>query len=511
VLQQRQNNFLACIALPSAIANADDLAGLAFIDVSTGEFSTGEIPLRHLPGHLANLQPAEMLVQKRDKSTIENLLKPPFSTVYTTLDDWVFNAGYGYDLLIQHFKTQSLKGFGIEEMKQGIAAAGAIMNYLQETQKSNLPHIRKITLHEAGEHVILDGPTKRNLEITSTIQGQAEGSLFSVLDRTQTPMGGRLLKKWVHRPLKNVAAILERQSVIAELHEQTSIRRELLSELENIGDLERLIAKIATGRATPRELNQLKEFLSRTPELVRILATLETGVMVKLWKSLNPLTEVVESIEASLNEDAPMSLADGGVIRKGRSAELDELRELAFSGKDWIARLQEQERRRTGISSLKVGYNNVFGYYLEVTNAHKEKVPQDYIRKQTLTNAERYVTPALKEYEEKILHAEEQILALESRLFNELRERVSSFAGEIQHNASVIAVLDCSAGLADVAAEFQYCRPMVDESTVIDIQAGRHPVIERLLPPGETYTANDTLLDTSAGQIIILTGPNMSG
>ena len=511
VLEQRYNNFLACVALPSAIANADDAAGLAFIDVSTGEFSTGEIPLRQLPGHIANLQPAELLVQKRDRPAIEHLLKASHTPVYTNLEDWIFNAGYGYDLLLQHFKTQSLKGFGIEELKQGIVAAGAIMNYLQETQKANLPHIRKITVHDAGDHMILDGSTKRNLEITSTIQGQVEGSLFSVLDRTKTPMGGRLLKKWVHGPLKNLESIRERQSAVAEFFDKSETRKALIDELGNIGDLERLIARIATGRATPREVNQLKEFLSRMPAVAKIIAQLASRTILALGKELHLLSDLVHKIGNTLNENAPMSLADGGVIRKGCSAQLDELRGLAFSGKDWIARLQEQERRRTGISSLKVGYNNVFGYYLEVTNVHKDKVPPDYIRKQTLTNAERYVTPGLKEYEEKILHAEEQIFALEARLFNELREEVSSFSEQIQRNASILATLDCSSALADAAAEFQYCRPEVDESAVIEIRGGRHPVIERLLPPGDQYTANDTVLNASSDQIIILTGPNMSG
>lgn len=511
VLDQRHNNFLACIALPSAIANADDKIGLSFVDVSTGEFGVIELPLRHLKDHLENLQPAELLVQKRDRTTIENLLKGSLRAVLTSTDDWVFNEGYGYDLLIQHFKTKSLKGFGLEEQKQAIVAAGAIMNYLQETQKANIPHIRKISVHEAGDAMILDASTKRNLEITSNIQGQSDGTLFSVLDRTQTPMGGRLLQRWVHRPLKNLASIQARLSAVKELFEHGESRKELAAVLGSVGDLERLIGRIATGRATPRDVRQLSTYLARIPALAGVLALFKSATLATLRGQLHPLPDLVQTIANALSDDAPLSLSDGGVIRKGYNAELDELRSLAFSGKDWIARLQEQERRRTGISSLKVGYNNVFGYYIEITNTHKDKVPADYIRKQTLTNAERYITPDLKEYEEKILHAEERILTLETKLFDELRQKISSFAEEIQANAGVMAALDCYASLADVAAEFHYCCPAVDESSVIDIRQGRHPVIERLLPPGERYTPNDTMLDTGSQQILIITGPNMSG
>lgn len=511
VLERRHNNFLACVSLPSAIANANDKIGLSFVDVSTGEFGVVELPLRHLKDHLENLQPAELIVQKRDRTTMENLLKGALRTVMTNADDWVFNEGYGYDLLIQHFKTKSLKGFGLEEAKQGIVAAGAIMNYLQETQKANLLHIRKITVHQAGDTMILDGSTKRNLEITSTIQGQSDGTLFSVLDRTQTPMGGRLLQRWVHRPLKNLGGIRARLSAVKELFEHRESRKELTAVLGSVGDLERLIGRIATGRGTPRDVHQLSVYLGRVPALAGVLDLFKSGTLATLRDQLHPLPDLIATIANALSDDAPLSLADGGVIRKGYNTGLDELRDLAFSGKDWIARLQEQERHRTSISSLKVGYNNVFGYYIEITNTHKDKVPGDYIRKQTLTNAERYITPDLKEYEEKILHAEERILALETKLFDELRQEISSFAEEIQSNAAVIAVLDCHAALADVAAEYEYCCPVVDESSTIEIRQGRHPVIERLLPPGERYTPNDTVLDVAGQQILIITGPNMSG
>jgi DNA mismatch repair protein MutS len=511
VLEGRQNNFLACIALGSAVAAADDSVGLAFVDASTGEFSAGELPLKTLPEHIANLRPSELLVQKRDRSTIESILKGSFSGLVTAMDDWIFHAGYGYDLLIQHFRTQSLKGFGLEDLKQAVVAAGAVMNYLQETQKANLPHITRLSPYESGDAMVLDGPTKRNLEILSTMQGETVGTLFSVIDRTRTPMGGRLLNKWVHQPLCMVEPIRKRLGAVKDLVENGTGRKKLLEILADVGDLERLTARVATGRAGPRELRHLGTFLARMPSLIDTLKVFKAEALTRLRKDIDPLADVVGKIEAALNDDLPVSLTDGGVIRKGYHAELDELRTLAYSGKEWIARLQEQERRRTGISSLKVGYNSVFGYYLEVTNTHKEKIPPDYIRKQTLTNAERYVTPELKEYEEKILHAEEKILTLETRLFDQLRQEVSTFAGAIQRNARCTAAADCFSSLAEVAVEHGYVCPVIDDSTVIEIRQGRHPVIERLLPPGERYTPNDTYLDTASDQIHVITGPNMSG
>ena len=511
VLDQRQNNYLAAVVLPSAIATSTDRVGLASVDVSTGEFVAGEIPLKLLPEQIATLQPSELLVQRRDEESVSQLLKGTFSGIVSKLDDWVFTVEYGYEQLTRHFQTQSLKGFGLEELPMATVAAGSVMHYLQETQKANVPHLKKIVPFDLEEFIALDASTKRNLEISSTIQGEREGSLFAVIDRTRTPMGGRMLKKWVNAPLKKLGPIQDRLSAVAEFVKRRDDRRALLEELREIGDLERMIAKIATGRANPRELTALRGFLERIPKLQHQLESFRSATLKTLKKNLNPLEEVVEIIRAGIAEDPPLALNDGGVIRKGFNAELDELRAFAFTGKDWIARLQEQERKRTGISSLKVGYNNVFGYYIEITNTHKDKVPGEYIRKQTLTNAERFVTPELKEYEDKILHAEEKILALETRLFDEVRSRVASHAEQIQSNARLIATMDCFAALADMAEEFEYCRPEVDESSVIEIKQGRHPVIERLLPPGEQFTPNDTRLDFSQDQILIITGPNMSG
>ncbi|MBI3787153.1 MAG: DNA mismatch repair protein MutS [Ignavibacteriales bacterium] len=466
VLDQKQNNYLVSISLPSPLATGEVSIGFAFIDVSTAEFGVSEFPLKQLVEQVGGLQPAEILVQKRDFDAIQSLLKGKFRGLYTKVDDWVFNFDYGYELLVNHFKTQSLKGFGIEGFHGGVVAAGAVMNYLQETQKANLPHIRKITPYDIGDYIVLDGSTKRNLEITSSISGQADGTLFSVIDRTQTPMGGRLLKAWINRPLKKLAPIQKRLEAVKELVKNEQSRRKIREELSQIGDLERLIGKIATGRANPRELKQLKVYLAQIPTLQSLLDPLQCVTLKELRARLHPLEDLVKTIGAAIEDDPPMSLVDGGVIRKGYNQELDEL---------------------------------------------KDKIPDDYIRKQTLTNAERYITPDLKEYEEKILHAEEKILALETRLFNEVRLMVADQAVAVQENARIIAMLDCFISLADVAVEFDYACPQVDESLQIEIKEGRHPVIERLLPPGERYTPNDSKLDTGTDQVLIITGPNMSG
>ncbi len=511
LLEQKQNNYLAAIALPSALATGNDLVGFAFIDVSTGEFGLSEFPLKQFVEQAGNLQPKELLVQKRDLETIKTLLGERFRVLYTKIDDWVYHPDYAYELLIGHFKTQSLKGFGIEEMPMGIVAAGAVMNYLQETQKANIPHIKKIVPQDVSECMVLDASTKRNLEIITTISGHSDGTLFSMIDRTQTPMGGRMLKQWINRPLKRLEPIRSRLDAVKELHNNETVRRKIREELEHIGDLERLIAKIATGRANPREVNQLKAMLSQIPQLKSRLSGLVSPPIQSLSASLDPLSDLVSAMSNAIADDPPMALVDGGVIRKGYNAELDEIRNLAFGAKDWVARHQQSERERTGISSLKIGYNNVFGYYIEVTHTHKDKVPQNYIRKQTLTNAERFVTPELKEYEEKILHAEEKILVLETRLFTELRQTIAEQAAVIQTNAHAIASLDCYCALAVLAVENRYVCPEINDSFLINIKNGRHPVIERLLPPGEHYTPNDTMLETASDQILIITGPNMSG
>jgi DNA mismatch repair protein MutS len=511
LLEQKQNNYLAAVTFPTAVASAADIIGFSYVDVSTAEFRAAEFPLRYLKEQVATLAPSELLVQKRDLGAVQGLLKDAFKGLYTKVDDWVFNPDFAHDLLTGHFNVQSLKGYGLEGFEQGVIAAGVVMQYLQETQKANLLHIRRVTPYDIGDTIVLDPSTKRNLEITASISGTNEGTLFAVLDRTQTPMGGRLLKRWINQPLNSLAPITRRLDAVGELTKEKPLRTTLAGILSKIGDLERLNTKICTGRANPRDLNALKSGLTEILDLRSAIAAVSTEELTSLRDTLNPLPEIAATIDAAIEPDPPMALVDGGVIRKGFNAELDELRGLAFSGKQWIVDLQKKERERTGISSLKVGFNNVFGYYIEITHTHKEKIPADYIRKQTLTNAERYITPDLKEYEEKILHAEEKILSLETRLFTDVRMAVAAQAEAIQADAQAIALIDCYLSLAAVAVEHDYVRPEINTSTVLDITAGRHPVIERLLPPGEKYIPNDVKLDIGTDQIIILTGPNMSG
>ena len=511
ILDQKQNNYLAAIALPHAIAGADDIVGFAFVDASTGEFSAGEFPFRNLPEQVAGISPSEILIQKRDAQSLIDLLKNSFNGLYSKIDDWLFDRDFGYDLLLQHFKTKTLKGFGIDEYGIGVVAAGAVMHYLQETQKQNLLHIRKISPFTIEGYIVLDAPTKRNLEISSSSDGTQEGSLFGVLDRTQTPMGSRLLKRWIGQPLKVLDSIIERLDAVGELVQSEPLRRGVSIALGRIGDLERLNMRICTGRATPRDLVALRGIQQDVTNLQTTLAPIQCPALTALRSALHPLKEISDLIERAIEPDPPAALNDGGVIRTGYNAELDELRSLAFNGKKWIADLQKTERERTGIGSLKIGFNNVFGYYIEITNAHKEKIPSDYIRKQTLTGAERYVTPGLKEQEEKILHAEERLLSLETTIFNDVRLAIAAHAGEIQENARAIATVDCFVTFAGCAIEFAYVRPDVNDSSVLEISAGRHPVIERMLPPGEAYVPNDVHLSTDDDQILIITGPNMSG
>ena len=511
VLEQKQNNFLAAVALPGPLATGTDPVGLAYVDVTTADFRVSEFPLKHLAEQISTVAPSEIIVQKRDMEAVRVLLGGVFHGLFSSVEDWTFTEDFARELLTTHFQTRSLKGFGLDGMAPGVVAAGAVMNYLRETQKANLLHIRTLTAFSIGDTIALDESTRRNLEISSSISGSSEGTLFGVLDRTRTPMGGRLLKQWITNPLKQVDPIRRRLSAVADLVRQDSLRAGLASTLAGIGDLERLNTKICTGRATPRDVIALRSILSAVAALQEALAPAAAEVLTEARTGLRPLPELGGLLDAALEPEPPAQLASGGVVRAGYNAELDELRSLAFHGKEWIAATQKKERERTGIPSLKVGFNNVFGYYIEITNTHKEKIPAEYIRKQTLTGAERYITPELKVYEEKILHAEERILALETEIFTSLRLRIASDAETIQADARIIAVLDCFSSLAEAAVEYRYAEPDVNDSTVLDIVDGRHPVIERMLPPGETYIANDVRLDTAAEQILIITGPNMSG
>lgn len=508
LLDHKSNNYLCGIYIK------DDKAGIAFADVSTGEFYTTEIPFKKIKETLESITPAEVLISKRELSKLQSIFDQiPFKFTITKVDDWIFSYEYCFEILTMNFKTTSLKGFGIDNNQtEAIIAAGVVLHYLQETQKANLSHIKKLSLYNPTDFMILDPATKRNLEILASMSdGSRAGSLISILDKTKTSMGGRLLKKWVSLPLLKLEQIQNRLEAVDELFQNENLRNQLAEELKQIGDLERIISKICTGRANPRDVINLKLSLKRIPVIKDILRNVKSLALQKIRDNLIGLTYIVDKIETMLVDDPPLNIADGGVIKAGFNAELDELRNLSTSGKDYLAQLQARERERTQIPSLKVAYNKVFGYYIEVSNAHKNKVPQDYIRKQTLVNAERYITPELKQYEEKILNAEERIYQLETEFFNELRITISDEAEKVQKNAQLIAALDCFLSFAEVAIENNYVKPEVNDDDAIIIKNGRHPVVEKILPYGEKFTPNDTYLDNSTNQIMIITGPNMSG
>ena len=507
LLDHKKNNYLFSVCIK------EEIAGIAFCDISTGEFFTYQVPADDIKQQIDLILPAEILVQKKDKDFIASIMQRinP-STRISKVDDWVFNYEYAKELLLMHFKTVTLKGFGIENLKLGTIASGVILNYLQETQKANLSHLNKVSVYNPSDYMSLDASTKRNLEITYSMQdGSREGSLISILDKTETPMGGRLLKKWISAPLRTLEPVLSRQESIEELYQLKDVRNKLANELKEVGDLERLISKICTGRANPRDLVALKTSLKKVPAIKTLLQAVKKNTLEQVRENLTGLDNIVLKIEEAVVEYPPVSIVDGGVINAGYSAELDDLRDISVNGKNWIANLQKSERERTGISSLKVNFNKVFGYYIEISNANKDKIPDDYIRKQTLVNNERYITPELKEYEDKILHAQERIYDLESQLFNEVRLVVADKAGDIQHLARMIAMLDCFVSFAQCADEYNYIKPEINDGDLIEIIEGRHPVVERILQPGERFTANSCKLDNTENQIILLTGPNMAG
>ncbi|MFO7445319.1 MAG: DNA mismatch repair protein MutS [Ignavibacteriaceae bacterium] len=507
LLDHKKNNYLMSICIK------EDAAGISFCDISTGEFYTYEIPSDLIRQQIESISPSEILVQKKDKDHFTQLVHKINPTIrITKIDDWVFNFEYAKDLLIMQFKTVNLKGFGVEGLLAGIISCGVILNYLQETQKANLSHLNKVSLYNPSDYMALDYATKRNLEITfSMSDGSREGSLISILDKTETAMGGRLLKKWISAPLIKLEPIIKRQESVDEFYKNKIIRRNLADELKEIGDLERLISRVCTGRANPREIVAIKTSLKKIPKIKDILSPVQSKTLVQLKDNLSSLEKLIDKIQTSIVDSPPLNMADGGVIKSGFSIELDELRDISINSKTWIANLQKTEREKTGISSLKVNFNRVFGYYIEISNSHKDKIPADYIRKQTLVNSERYITPELKTYEDKILHAEEKIFELESQLFNEIRLMVAAEAEAIQNNARLIAMLDCFISFAQCAEEYNYIKPEIGENNILEISEGRHPVVERILSPGEKYTPNSCRLDNEKDQIIILTGPNMAG
>ena len=502
ILNHKENNFLA------AIHFAKDKCGIAFLDISTGEFLTAEGTTDYIDKLLNNFSPKEVLLERNNKKKFEEIFGPRYFSF--ELDDWIFTSEAANDRLLKHFETKNLKGFGIQHLKLGIIASGAILYYLDQTQHTHISHITSLARIEEERYVRLDKFTVRSLELVCAMNEDGK-SLLDVIDKTISPMGSRLLRRWILFPLKDVKPIQERQDVVEYFFRHPEVKELLDEQLEQIGDLERIISKVAVGRVTPREVVQLKIALQALEPIKEACMASNEPSLCRIGEQLNVCALIRDRIDREIQPDPPSLVNKGGVIAKGVNEELDELRSIAYSGKDYLLQVQQRESEKTGIPSLKIAFNNVFGYYIEVRNAHKDKVPADWIRKQTLVNAERYITEELKEYEEKILGAEEKILSLESRLFNELVLCLTEYIPPIQCNANLIGRLDCLLSFAKAAESNKYIRPLVDESDVIDIKDGRHPVIEKQLPLGETYVANDVYLDEDKQQIIIITGPNMAG
>ena len=502
VLNRSENNFLA------AVHFGKKCCGVAFLDISTGEFLTAEGSVDYIEKLLGNISPKEVLVQRGMRERFAEAMSANYLTF--ELDEWIFNEDTATDRLLKHFETKNLKGFGIHTMHNAIVASGAILCYLDITQHTHISHITTISRIEEDRYVRLDKFTIRNLELIDSM-GEDGKSLLSVIDRTLSPMGARLLRRWVLFPLKDVEQINRRLNVVEHFFKDTEAREQLKQQLETIGDLERLVSKVAVGRITPRELVQLRAALAAIEPIKRLCETSDCEVLRGIGEQLNLCQLIRDRIAREINPDAPNLLNRGNVISHGVNAELDELREISYSSKDYLLRLQQSESERTGIPSLKVAFNNVFGYYIEVRNTHKDKVPEEWIRKQTLVSAERYITPELKEYEEKILGAEEKIAIIETRLFNELVAAVTDYIPAIQLNSSLVAHLDCLCAFTRVAIENKYYRPELNDSLEIDITEGRHPVIEKQLPVSERYVSNSVRLNNNDQQIIMITGPNMSG
>ena len=512
LLDSKHNNYLASIYIEKT-KNDINKAGFAFCDISTGEFFTSEFAFEQLVEILETIVPAEILYSKEQKILISTkLAELSFKPSETKLEPWIFDNVFAKEALMGNFKTKTLKGFGIEEFSAGITAAGAILHYINETQKTKLEHIRRISIYNPSDYMPLDYSTRRNLEITSSMyDNQREGTLISILDKTNTPMGGRLLKKWISQPLRKIETINRRLNAVTSLFENDDVRNNLRKILSEISDIERLISKICTARANPRDIISLKQSILKIPLIKEKILVLENDSLTSLSNGLKPLKELTDLIEFSIVEEPSTQIGSGNVFRNGYSQELDDYVEAKYSAKNWISKYQENQRLATGINSLKISFNNVFGYYIEVTNAHSNKVPDTYKRKQTLTNAERYTTPELKEFEEKILNAEEKISEIELQLFSELRNKIAEYTESIQDNALRIANLDCLQSFAQTSREYNYCKPQINDSDIIEIVEGRHPVVERLLPIGESFTSNSTILDTDNEMIHIITGPNMSG
>jgi DNA mismatch repair protein MutS len=502
VLHSKTNNFLASIYF------GKKAIGISFLDVSTGEFLTAQGSEDYIDKLLQNFNPSEVLIPKNNKNDFKEIFGEEYHNFY--LDDWVYKEDYAFETLTNHFQTVSLKGFGIEELPEGIIASGAILYYLSETQHNKLQHISSIQRIAEDAYVWMDRFTIRNLELYHSYNPNAV-TLLDVIDRTLSPMGGRLLKRWLALPLKDINKIKSRHEVVSYLKENQGILKDIQHQIKQISDLERLISKIATGKVSPREVVYLKESLDAIIPIKKIALESPQEAVKVIGDKLHDCELLREKIKTTLNQDAPVAIAKGNAIAKGVNTELDELRAISTSGKDFLEGIEKRESENTGISSLKISFNNVFGYYIEVRNTHKDKVPSDWIRKQTLVSAERYITEELKEYESKILGAEEKIHKLESELFEQLVAWITTYIKQVQLNANLVAQLDCLTSFAQLAIENKYVCPELDETYELDIKNGRHPVIEKQLPVGTPYIANDVYLDREIQQLIMITGPNMSG
>ncbi len=498
----KENNFLASVHITKS------LIGIAFLDISTGEFLVGEGEVEYVDKLLNSFAPKEVLFDRSKRKDFENLFGNKYFTY--ALEDWAFSSDSAQERLVKQFETLNLKGFGVDKLPHAVVAAGSILHYLDITHHTQTGHITKLSRIEEEHYVWLDRFTVRSLELYGSMN-EGGRTLVDIIDRTISPMGARLMRRWVAFPLKDMKPIEERLSVVEYFFKTPEIRKLLEQHISLIGDLERIISKVAVGRINPREVVQLKVALKAIEPIKQACTQSENPYLQKIAEQLNACPLISEKIHREIENDPPVMLNRGAVIRSGVSDELDELRSLSSSGKNYLQKIQERESENTGIPSLKISFNNVFGYYIEVRNAHKDKVPESWIRKQTLVNAERYITQELKEYEEKILGAEEKILSIETRLFNDLVISLSEYIPAVQLNSNLIGQLDCLLSFTKVSAENKYVRPQIDESRILDIKQGRHPVIERQLPPGENYIANDVYLDDDKQQVIIITGPNMSG
>jgi DNA mismatch repair protein MutS len=506
LLDSRSNNFLL------AVSFEDDMCGMAIADVSTGSLQVAEIPDSKLLEHLIRYKPKEILISRQDSERIKNLLKNHLSSVFTERDDWIFSRDYTYNILQNYFKTHSLKGFGINRLDAAIIAAGVIIHYLQENYKGRLEHFYRLQVLNLSKYMALDQSTRRNLEIAETISGSGKNyTLLQVLDHTVTPMGARLFKQWLQQPLLDKKEIEYRLDIVNELFENRLLRNELIDHLKGLFDLERLLGKIVTGRANARDMINLRQSLELVEPVKKTIEADSSDCLKKAFNKFDTLDKLVKQINDAIIENPPITIQEGGIIHKGYNKELDELRDISEKGKDWLLNYQEEERKKTSINTLKINYNKVFGYYIEITNVHKDKVPDNYIRKQTLVNAERYITPDLKDWEDKILGAEEKINALEYQIFQDIRAEVSNYIDPIQSNGLLFAELDCYLSLAAAAFENNYVRPHINKNKQLEIIGGRHPVVEKNLNPGEDFIANDVNLDPDDEQMWIITGPNMAG